>query len=122
MEQPSSSRIMVIGSDLHFCYLMYRYVRESEHQLLSSSLDEKAVDLASKEKPALIVLEAGLPYSTSWTIFNTLKRNVSTCQIPVALCTWQETEDYVTRDEIGIFLRMPILYSDFLEVLSRLGI
>jgi response regulator RpfG family c-di-GMP phosphodiesterase len=101
---------------------MYRYVRESEHQLLFSSLDEKAVDLASQEKPALIVLEAGQPYSIGWTILNMLKHNVSTCKIPVALCTWQETEDNVPSDEIGIFLRMPILYSDFLEVLSRLEI
>ena len=122
MNQDVSSSIMIIGSDLHFCYLLKRYVRESEHPLLFSGLDEKALDVASKERPALIILEDCAADSTSREMIKTLKRNLETSRIPVVLCSWQEVETCSAGVEADVYLRMPILYADFLAILSKMGI
>ena len=113
---------MVIGTDLHFCYLMRRYVRESAHPLLFAGPDEKALDLALKEQPGLIVLEAGIPDTKGREILRTLKANENTRQIPVVCCSWHEEEFNGPENMADIYLRMPILYADFLAVLSKMGI
>lgn len=117
-----SASIMVIGADMHFCYLMRRYVRESNHPLVFANLGEEALDLAQQEKPALIVMEAGHPDSQSLQMLRSLKSNQSTFQIPVVFCSWLD-EDMSNRETgADICLRMPVLYSDFLAVLCSLGI
>lgn len=113
---------MVIGTDLHFCYLMRRYIRESDHPLLFSNPDEKAIEIAQREKPALIVLESGLPNTIGRQVLKTLKTHQDTCDIPVVLCSWHEDETHSCEEGADIYLRMPILYGDFLKILANLGV
>jgi DNA-binding response OmpR family regulator len=122
MSMVVSTSILVIGSDLHFCYLMRRYVRESAHPLLFAGPDEKALELAQREQPALIVLEDGLHDLKGQQIIKTLKSSEHTCEIPVALCSWHDEEVTALDNGADIYLRMPILYGDFLAILNNLGI
>ncbi len=122
MSQRVSASIMVIGTDLHFCYLMRRYVRESAHPLLFAGPDEKAVDLAEREKPAIIVLEAGLLDTKGRQMLTTLKTNKSTCEIPVIMCSWHDEDPDKLEQGADVYLRMPILYGDFLVTLANLGL
>lgn len=122
MNQRVSSSIMVIGTDLHFCYLMRRYVRESDHPLLFSGPDDKAFDLAQREKPAIIVMEAGLCDSTGQQMLKALKGNPCTGNIPVILCSWHDEDLHKIEEGADVYLRMPILYGDFLATLADLHI
>ncbi len=122
MNQDVSSSIMIIGSDLHFCYLLKRYVRESAHPLLFSGPEEKALDIALKGKPSLIIREDGPADTTSREMISTLKKNSATSEIPIVLCSWHEAEHCNTGGEADIYLRMPILYPDFLAILTKMGI
>jgi len=123
MSHSSNNSILVIGVDSHFCYLMRRYVAESAHPLLFSAPDEQAViAVAMSEKPALIIMEAG-PFSIySRTILPGLRSNKFTACIPVVVCSWQGETDGHFNARADIHLQMPVLYGDFLHVLSRLGI
>jgi DNA-binding response OmpR family regulator len=122
MDHPAPHSIMVIGTDLHFCYLLQRYVRESDHPLLYTTPDDKALSLAQHEKPALIVIEAGNPETRSLEMLKLLKGNRNTCQIPIAFCSWRDNELSSNETGADICLRMPVLYSDFLAALDSLGI
>ncbi len=122
MSQRVSASILVIGNDLHFCYLMRRYVRESAHPLLFAGPDEKAVDLAQREKPAIIVLEAGLLDTRGQQMLTTLKMNESTCGIPIVMCSWHDEDPEKLEGGADVYLRMPILYGDFLAALANLGL
>ena len=122
MTQGISASIMVIGTDLHFCYLMRRYVRESAHPLLFAGPDAQALEMIRQEKPAAIVLEAGLPDAEGRQILKLIKSNPDTCQIPVVLCSWREDDLHDIQETADIYLRMPILYGDFLAILTNLGI
>ena len=122
MSQCVSASILVIGNDLHFCYLMRRYVRESAHPLLFAGPDEKALDLAQREKPATIVLEAGLLDARGRQMLTSLKTNDKTCEIPVIMCSWHDEGAEKPEPGADVYLRMPILYGDFLAALTNLGL
>lgn len=117
-----SASILVIGSDLNFCYLMQRYVRESNHPLLFANPDDRAVALAQQEMPSLIVLEDGLPEQKGDQIIRVIKADAATAHIPIALCSWRNEEARDSGGAADVYMRMPILYGDFLAVLSRFGI
>ncbi len=119
MNQRVSTSIMVIGTDQHFCYLMRRYVRQSAHPLLFASPDEQALEMVQREKPGIIIMEAGLIDSKGHPMVKALKMSQDTCGIPIVLCTWRD-EDVVFEEGADAYLRMPILYSDFLAALSAL--
>ena len=48
MSEDAVGSIMIIGSDLHFCYLLKRYVRKSAHPLLFSAPDGQALEVAAR--------------------------------------------------------------------------
>ena len=122
MNQASRAGIMVIGGDSHFSYLMRRYVRTSSHQIIFANPGEDVLALAQREKPAAIVLEAGIPDSMGWHMLRVLKTNQSTSKIPVILCSWLDEEQRGLGEGADVYLRMPILYEDFEAALSRIGI
>ncbi len=122
MGHSSLARIMIVGTDLHFCYLMRRYVRESDHPFLFTIPDGETVNLATREKPALIVMEASRPDTQSLQMVKSLKSNLETCHIPIVFCSWHDHGPSSRETGVDICLRMPVLYADFLAVLGSLGI
>lgn len=122
MNAVSATSILVIGSDVHFCYLLQRYVRESKHPLLCADPDDGALELAQCEKPSLIVLEDGLPEQKSQRIVKAFKSDKITCKIPIILCSWRNDEIHEYEDLADVYLHMPILYGDFLILLQQFGL
>lgn len=122
MNQTPPARIMVIGGDSHFSYLMRRYVRTSLHQIIFAHPGQDVLALAQREKPAAIVLEAGIPDSMGWHMLQVLKTNQVTSKIPVILCSWLDDEQRSLEEGADVYLRMPILYEDFEAALSHIGI
>jgi len=122
MNQAANARIMVIGSDSHFSYLMRRYVRTSSHQIILVNLCEDVLVLAQREKPAAIVLEADLPDNLGWHTLRALKADQTTGKIPVILCSWLDEKERGLKEGADVYLRMPILYEDFGVALSHIGL
>ncbi len=121
-QRVSANIIMVIGADLHFCYLMRRYVRESAHPLLFAGPDEKALELAQHRKPAMIILESGLVDTKGQQMIKTLKLNQGTNRIPIVICSWNDEGSDGIEEGADVCLRMPILFGDFLAAINHLGI
>jgi CheY-like chemotaxis protein len=113
MDQTSNSRIMLVGGDSHFLYLMQRYVRRSAHKIISANLEGDLIALARCEKPVAIVLEVDVPETIGWHILRALKTDPEVGKIPVIVCSWLDEEERGLAEGADIYLRMPILYSDF---------
>jgi DNA-binding response OmpR family regulator len=69
----------------------------------------------------MIILEAGLLDARGQFMIKTLRANQDTCEIPIIMCSWND-EDVQKEDGANLYLRMPILYSDFLTAINHLGI
>jgi CheY-like chemotaxis protein len=122
MEEVDGTTIMVVGDDPGFTYLMRRYVREAAHQPMASSFTEDALALASREKPAVILLEVDLPGTKCWRWLRALKADQTTRDIPVVLCSWLDDEERSLEEGADVYLRKPVLYVDFLDALKELGL
>jgi CheY-like chemotaxis protein len=122
MDQAGNIRIMVIGDDSHFCYLIQTYVRKSDHQIISAYLGEDVLEQAQNEKPAAIVLEIGLSGSAGWHLLRKFKSHRTTADIPIVICSWTDEEKRASEQGASACLRMPILYEEFTKALTTIGI
>ena len=113
---------MVIGNDAHFCYLIQSYIRESSHLALITSWMDDALALARREQPAAIVMEIDHPGNPGWYFLRELKSELTTQCIPVVLCSWLDEHQRGLEEGAAACLRMPILYKDFVSVLTEIGL
>jgi DNA-binding response OmpR family regulator len=120
MDYTSNNRIMIVGGDSHFSYLMQRYVRRSAHKIISTSLDEDLLALARCEKPVAIVLEVDNSVTIGWQTLRTLKADPEVGKIPVIVCSWLDEAVRGLAEGADIYLRMPILYADFRAALAAI--
>ena len=122
MNQAIPGSIMVIGNDAHFCYLIQSYIRESSHLALITSWMDDALALARREQPAAIVMEIDHPGNPGWYFLRELKSELTTRCIPVVLCSWLDEQQRGLEEGAAACLRMPILYKDFVSVLTEIGL
>lgn len=122
MNKALPAKIMVIGDDSHFCYLMRRYVRESSHPMVFAYAHDNYIEMAQQTHPAAIVLEASLPGSASWQALKALKASPEVSCIPIILCSWEDERAHGGENGVDVYLRMPILFNDFMNALARVGI
>jgi len=116
----STNKIMIIGRDSHFSYLMQRFVRTSAHQIIPVSLGEDVLALVKCEKPLAIVLEVDLPETAGWQTLRTLKSDPEASRVPVIACSWQDESARGLAEGAAVYLRMPIVYSDFETALAAI--
>jgi len=111
--QTTQDRVMIVGGNAHFSYLMQRYVKTSKHQIIPANLGDEVLTLARSEKPAVIVLEVDRPETMGWHLLRELKADPIVGRIPVIVCSWLDEEARSLAEGADIYLRMPILYADF---------
>jgi response regulator RpfG family c-di-GMP phosphodiesterase len=120
MDQISNNQVMIVGVDAHFLYLMQRYVRRSAYKIISANLGDDLLALARCQKPIAIVLEVDHPETIGWQVLRALKADPEVRKIPVMVCSWLDEEDRGLAEGADIYLRMPILYSDFGATLASI--
>jgi DNA-binding response OmpR family regulator len=120
MDLTSNNRIMIVGGDSHFSYLMQRYVRRCAHKIIPANLGEDLLALARSKKPVAIVLEVDLPETIGWHTLRTLKADPEVGRIPVIVCSWLNEEVRGLAEGADLYLRMPILYADFRAALAAI--
>lgn len=124
MDQIANKRIMIVGRDSHFSYLLQRFVRTSAHRVISVNLGDDILSLARYQKPVAIVLEVDMPETVGWHTLRTLKSDPEIGQIPVIVCSWLDESARGLAEGADVYLRMPFLYEEFgaaLAVILREG-
>ena len=120
MTQISSERIMIVSRDLHTSYLLQRFVRTSDRQVIAAVHSDDILSLARGEKPVAIVFEVDTPETEGWRMLRTLKSDPETRQIPVMICSWLDDSARGLAEGADMYLRMPILYDEFGAALTAL--
>jgi CheY-like chemotaxis protein len=119
--QVVNSSIMVIGFDTYFCYLMRRYVRMVEHQLVFANRGEDALTQARDIQPCAIILEVEQTGNLSWTTLKALKSDQITSHIPIVICSWQDEEQHSKQEGADYYLHLPVMYEHFKLALENVG-
>ena len=122
MDPESQASILVVGYDANFCYLLRSYIRRSAYPSAFTQPRDNVIEIAQREHPVLIILDVDLPEMQGWEILHALKTEHSTCAIPVVICSWLDEQERGKLEKADAYLRMPILFSDFLRILSIVGL
>ena len=120
MDQTVNKRIMIVGKDSHFSYLLQRFVRTSAHQVIPVNLSDDVLSLARCERPSAIVLEVDSLETVGWQTLRTLKSDPEAGQIPVIICSWLDESARGLAEGADVYFRMPILYKEFGATLTAL--
>jgi CheY-like chemotaxis protein len=114
--------MLIVEDDPAFIYLIYRYCIRAGLSLVSTSRGEEALDLARKERPALILLDIRLPGMDGWEVLRELKTDPTTTDIPVVLCSALSEEERAIEEGADGYLRKPVQYRDIVAVLEKAGV
>jgi hypothetical protein len=115
----TAPRIMVIGFDANFCYLMQRFGRVNNHPLVFADPNQDIIDQTRKNQPTVIFLEAAQPGNVANALICDLKNQPDTRLIPVVICYWQEEVISTLQSCADIYLRLPILFENYTAVLAQ---
>ena len=119
MSLPSAPKVMLVEDDPQFVYLIQRYARSSGCQLIHVDSISRAVSLAQKELPDLILLDLALNGTDGWQVLQSLKADPVASKIPVFICSASEVATRGWEDLADGCLLKPVMYEDFLAVLTQ---
>ncbi|MCA9734837.1 response regulator, partial [candidate division KSB1 bacterium] len=97
-----AQKILLVDDEVDILDLM-RYNLEGEGYTIHTAEDGlKAIELATKELPDLIILDVMLPGRDGWEVLRELKKNTATNQIPIIFLTAKDSEiDEIVGLELG---------------------
>lgn len=83
------TKILIVDDSPDFQLLVKAFLSEESYLVLSAGDTLQATGSALREKPALIVVDIGLPGGDGWMLLDRLKANTFTRNIPVIVVTGQ---------------------------------
>ena len=118
MEYPAAL-VLLIDRNLAFGYLIGRYSERSGLRFVRSD-GATAFSAATAFQPAVMVITMRTP--ASWTLLHQLRTDGRTRAIPLVLCSALVDHERAWHEGASIWLRKPVMYSDFLVALASAGL
>lgn len=81
-------KILVIDDDVSTHDVITRYLSEGNFEITATTIPEKALELARKIKPDVIILDVVMPKVDGWSVLTQLKADAELSSIPVIMATF----------------------------------
>jgi DNA-binding response OmpR family regulator len=95
-------QILVVDDEKQLISLVKLHLDMAGYDVLTASDGEKALSVAAKERPDLIILDLMLPKMDGWEVCRILKSDKDTANIPVIMLTARtDTESVLKGFECG---------------------
>jgi DNA-binding response OmpR family regulator len=95
-------KILVIEDDLDIAHLLKHYLIRENYSVSTAASGSAGLNLVTKEKPDLVILDLMLPEMDGLEVCRQLRRNPATAQIPILILTAKgEETDKVVGLEMG---------------------
>jgi len=113
--------VLVVEDEEPFAYLLRRYTEKSGCRFVGAGLKEEALDLARRERPAVILVDIVLAGTSGQDVLQALKADPDTRAIPVVMCSGRDEDPHFwTGMGAHDCLQKPVRYERFLEMLVSL--
>jgi CheY-like chemotaxis protein len=80
-------KILLVDDDRFMLSVIKSYLPAEQYDIITAADGVQACDLAYKEMPVLILLDANMPEKDGWATLVDLRDNEKTAAIPVLMCT-----------------------------------
>ncbi len=92
-----SRKVLIVDDEPHMLRLTELSLKKDGYQILTARSGREAIDLASRELPALIVMDVTMPEMDGITALRQLKATPATAAIPIIMLTTRGQT--ITRNE-----------------------
>ena len=113
--------ILLVEDDLNSLKLLRRLVEGAGYEVLTATTGEKALALARRSEPRVIVLDVMLPDMDGWSIMKQLKAEPKTEGIPVIITSVLGNPDLGIGLGASDYFTKPVPREPFLARIAKLG-
>ena len=97
-----AKRILIVDDEPHIVSLLEARLKASRYEVLSALDGLRALEIAKKEKPDLIILDLMLPKLDGYKVCGLLKKDSRYAKIPILMFTARaQEEDMKLGQEVG---------------------
>jgi CheY-like chemotaxis protein len=90
---PQPPRILVVDDDAALLEVLEETLRGESYDVMSARNGEEALALVYRDRPDLVLTDVQMPVMGGLELLKRLRRDLSTCQIPVVFLTVLENGD-----------------------------
>ncbi len=110
--------VLVVDDNRDALQLLGRYAAGTRYRLIPCHDPLQAIELAERERPALVVIDVMMAGLDGWQLLQRLRQGgAGSC--PVIVCTVLAQQEVATALGASDFLRKPVSRQAFLEALDR---
>jgi two-component system, OmpR family, alkaline phosphatase synthesis response regulator PhoP len=91
------AKILVVDDQPHIVRLLQMELERDAHEVLIAGDGEAALEIARRERPALVVLDVNMPRKDGLEVLRELKSDPDTSAITVILLTVRDQDEDITR-------------------------
>ncbi len=111
--------VLVIDDNADTLQLLQRYTTGTRYRLVGTRDPEKALELAEKLSPQIIVLDVMMPQVDGWKVLGRLRQHPLTGHIPIVVCTILAQESLALSLGANAFIKKPVTRQAFLATLDH---
>ncbi len=83
----SAKKVLIVDDEIHIVHVVAIKLRNNGYEVIAASNGAEAFELASQEKPDLIVTDCQMPVMTGLELVTKLRQTEETADIPVIMLT-----------------------------------
>jgi CheY-like chemotaxis protein len=118
-----TTKVLIVDDEPHMLRVTELSIKKGGYDIVIGRNGREAVDLATREKPALIVMDVSMPEMDGLTALQLLKANPETAPIPVIMLTVRGqalTRHQAEQSGAAVYLTKPFSPSQLLAEVNRL--
>lgn len=119
--EPGQKVVLCVDDDEGVIMLFRRYLSKQGYYVIGLTDGRATLDTARTHRPFAITLDVMMPGKDGWEIIQELKSHPDTHDIPVIICSIISDHERGISLGASSYLVKPILESDLLSALERLG-
>jgi CheY-like chemotaxis protein len=110
--------VLAIDDNADTLQLLQRYTSSTRYRLVGTRDPERALALAERLAPRIIVLDVMMPQVDGWKVLGLLRQHPSTGHVPIVVCTILAQEELALALGASAFIKKPVSQQAFLAALD----
>jgi CheY-like chemotaxis protein len=124
MQEPRASvkTVLLVEDYADSRFMLARQLEMSDYRVLEAADGREAVEMAERECPDVVLMDLQMPVLDGFTATSLIRRNESTCRVPVVAVSAQSTDDFISaarRVGCDRFVPKPVDFDLLLEIIRE---